>query len=335
MQDLTPDFSTAAQNQYTNIGTILSNLGIATANSRDHETHFHVYLRPPKVLAIGGTTHQLEADALPLSTQSGAGSLPLAFISNAAQIMLGQLQAPVQPEEEFMFTIDIPYVPVHDVQTVVSALAATEQSPAALQQRLEETLASTAGRKSVTVENCQDVSSLSPNGSFNSIPVLQGVLKSLGYSTKQIESGKVPTAVREAIKVTVIESPRHGTVTRFATPTNAYFWQYVPEAGYRGNDRVTFLVEVEGRRFKLITNLLVERVVDEFANPPDCEKLFSPRKVTNGIASDSSTSAPILSYGGWLAVPISYSIVPKFGNLLNTALGQATGKGASAAITLV
>ena len=43
---------------------------------------------------------------------------------------------------------------------------------------------------------------------------------------------------------------------------------------------------------------------------------------------------PVLSYGGWLVGPINYSIVPTFGNLQNNALGQTTGKGPSAAITL-
>jgi len=165
----------------------------------------HLYLRPPKVLAIGGAAHQLEADALPISAEADAGSLPLAFLSNAAQTMLAQLQAPIQPEKEFMFTIDIPYVQIQDVQTMVVALAATGQAAVAAPQGPKISVPNTTGSNNVTIESCQDVMSLTPDSAVNSIPVLQGVLKSLGYSIKQIESGKVPTAVRESIKVTVIE----------------------------------------------------------------------------------------------------------------------------------
>ena len=232
-----------------------------------------------------------------------------------------------------MFTIDIPYASTQDVQTMVVALAATGQAAPPLLVP-KNSVRSTTGSNNVTIEGCQDVMSLSPDSAVNSIPVLQGVLKSLGYSTKQIDSGKVPTAVREAIKVKVIEPPLHGTVTRFETPPHAYFWQYFPEVGYQGNDRVTFLVKVEGRRFKLITNLLVQRVVDEFASPPDCQKIFLPSKVTKGVASDVGPNGPVLSYSSWFAGPKDYSIVPTFGNLLNKAVGQTNGEGTSADITL-
>ena len=242
---------------------VLPHAQIHRENARDHQTHFHLYLRPPKVLEIGGSSHQVEADALPMRAEASVAHLPPSVLSDAAQAMLTHLQSPTQTEEEFMFSIDIPFVPAQNAPTMVMALAATGQPSAAFPQQKGEK-PSTTGSKNVTVEECQDVTSLSPDSSFNSIPVLQGVLYSLGYSVKQIGAGEVPLAVREAIKVTVIEPPQHGAVNRASTPPNAYFWKYVPEAGFQGKDRVAFLVEAGGRRFKLITNLLVHEVVNEY-----------------------------------------------------------------------
>jgi hypothetical protein len=74
MQDLTPMASTKAgslisevligwsgHNTYRNIRTTLSNLGITNRAVEPHKDHFHIYLKPPKPLDIGGGAHLLEA----------------------------------------------------------------------------------------------------------------------------------------------------------------------------------------------------------------------------------------------------------------------------------
>ncbi|HET6718198.1 MAG TPA: Ig-like domain-containing protein [Rhodocyclaceae bacterium] len=126
------------------------------------------------------------------------------------------------------------------------------------------------------MEYCQDVDHSFENSPFNGLPILHGVLSRMGYRWDDARnnfnaSSEILESIRNS-KVTVIAAPQHGTVKRDSP--GSYFWRYTPHADYRGKDKVTFLVETQGRRFRITANLLVHAVVNENANPPACEKAF-------------------------------------------------------------
>jgi hypothetical protein len=66
----------------------------------------------------------------------------------------------------------------------------------------------------------------------------------------------------EGARVSVIESPQHGNLQ--ATDDGAYY--YFPESGYLGKDRVTFLVEIDGRKFKVVHYVQMMEIVPEYAH---------------------------------------------------------------------
>ena len=178
---------------------------------------------------------------------------------------------------------------------------------------------------------CQDVESrgIPPSHSaFNSLPVLQGVLGRLGYALSKDRSDfDAPPEIIAAVlnsKVNVIVTPQHGTVARLSS--NSYFWQYTPEPGYVGKDKVAFLVEYQGRHFKIVVNLLVHETVPEdfnapFGTAPACEKVFRPGSSLNETNTDQ-TAMLARSLSGEVAVTPGGTV--RIVDLPNGALGQTT-----------
>lgn len=54
-----------------------------------------------------------------------------------------------------------------------------------------------------------------------------------------------------AIKVTLLESPKHGEL-QGETVSGVLAFMYYPQEGYVGNDKATFMAEFEGKRYKII-----------------------------------------------------------------------------------
>lgn len=317
------------QNPLVNIRNVLTNLGITNSNSRDHQNHFHVYLKPPKLLGIDPNARNLEVDVEATSAQRDISASDLSDLQVAAQAMLSGLQVPIQPEEEIMFAIDIPYVPAQEVQATLVAQA-TSVTNAKDNPRQADSKAQGTHRKEVT-EYCQDVDNISmPGGSaFNSLPVLNKVLFSLGYRWDNKKgSFNAPPAVIASIrnsKVTIIESPQHGAVERL-TP-NSHAWKYTAEPEYVGKDRVVFLVEAQGRRFKIVANLLVHHVVPEYDldEPPACEEVFPKGDAPIDPSFEQKMGTAALP--SWLRsaslIPSNYTVT--FGNLPGNAVGNTAG----------
>jgi hypothetical protein len=70
-------------------------------------------------------------------------------------------------------------------------------------------------------------------------------------------------------KVSVLVNPAHGILESFP---NKYdlgpAFSYTPENGYLGQDKITFLVEVAGKRVKVVTTLYVVEQVDDNNQEP-------------------------------------------------------------------
>lgn len=108
------------------------------------------------------------------------------------------------------------------------------------------------------------------------------VFKYLGY---QVISGdyNAPQSVRDSVKTSLLKPPVHGTIVPLGSG-EFHGWGYHGNAGYEGKDQATFLVEVSGKRYKVIINYLVHKVVDDKAVPPECERVFPQSTAPSGGA---------------------------------------------------
>ncbi len=123
--------------------------------------------------------------------------------------------------------------------------------------------------------HCADVGSLDSykGSSFNDYSPVPSVLEHLGYRwNKKRMDYSAPPAVVRSVKSGLVEAPRHGTLTL----TFPHTWSYVAASGYEGNDQVRYFVEVTGRRYVVIENILVHKTVNEQADPAECEMAFRP-----------------------------------------------------------
>ncbi len=80
-------------------------------------------------------------------------------------------------------------------------------------------------------------------------PFVQDVKKFLG-----VKSDK-------AVKVYVVEAPQHGKL--YPDQIRQNIWGYLPDSEYKGQDRVVFLAEANGKQMRFILNLLVGVVHDD------------------------------------------------------------------------
>lgn len=85
------------------------------------------------------------------------------------------------------------------------------------------------------------------------------------------------------------------------------------------------MVEVQGRNFKIIVNLLVHNGLDEYADPRPCIKAFEKSSPLNGMNNDPAA----LIDGNSIS-----SIRLDFSALEGNSLAQTLGTGPSAQITL-
>jgi hypothetical protein len=155
----------------------------------------------------------------------------------------------------------------------------------------------------------------------------------------------------EGARVSVIESPKHGNLQ--AMDDGAYY--YFPETGYLGKDRVTFLVEIGGSKFKVAHYLQMMEIVPEYAhedrqycpkgivwkisatlNPDGSNTLTSveyqsPTIDAEATTTDTAALAATLGTGILTSLAVDTSgITLNIANLEGGAVGQAVGN----AITL-
>lgn len=194
-----------------------------------------------------------------------------------------------------MFTVDVPYVAVQSAQVRLVAQASSAPNPADNATPANRTFKGTRGAK--VMAYCQDVDSTFKDSAFNSLPVLQGVFGRLGYRWDNATNdfNAPPKVIADVInsKVTVTEVPQHGTVARLSP--SSYFWQYTPKPGYAGKDKVSFVVDMQGRRFTIVANLLVHEVVNENAKPAECEKVFRKGAAIDGMNLDQTMDTSAFS----------------------------------------
>ena len=163
-----------------------------------------------------------------------------------------------------MFSIDVPYIPSQDSPVVLAhtSVAQIASVDAITRQKFDKIF-----------KNCFDVENTigAAERPFNEFPLLPGILERLGYRWDGANYN-VPPDVEAQIKSSVIETPKHGKVT--LVDAKYHIWAYESDPNYLGKDRVSFVVEANGKRFKIVLDLAVVQGINE-SDDPACIKMFN------------------------------------------------------------
>jgi hypothetical protein len=185
----------------------------------------------------------------------------------------------------------------------------------------------TTSNPNMTLGDCVDVQTPdNPNGQLGGGVSPAATLQKYWY-LKYHEK----LSIRDA-KVTVLEGSQHGAVYDRSQPTASAFgpyFEYGPNRGYLGEDKIAFLVEVDGKSVKVVTTLYVVPIAD--SKGVYC---FGDIKRINSI----DTPSIFTDLDSWLTTQLdgkfASDINVTFANLAGGTVGQTIGVGANAAITL-
>jgi Matrixin len=187
-----------------------------------------------------------------------------------------------------LIAMDVPYVPVQDTP-IVLAQATTTSTPA-----------------DYLLKTCMQGSS----GGANLIsPGMELVGELQNRSREWIRDEEIAT--REAsVKVTLLVNPTHGKLVSQPLDKGIIYYEYQSELGYVGKNKAVFLAELAGKRYRIVYNLIVSKVLDD--NYPLCPPSSQLIKLQNKPVSGASD----YNLG---------NITVTFADLAGGALGQTTG----------
>jgi hypothetical protein len=317
-------FGKASGNSYPNMKAIFTNLGINTGF--DDVSHFHVYLRPPKVQTI------INAQLLQASQGDLSGEVagnPDSSLGDAVATMLNQVRMPDGEEESMFFTLDVPYNPPSDVLVLMAQATAASITPPV--PDIKNQIKPLVG---TTITFCLDVDNISTDGKpqpgreFNGVSANNLVSPFSTESVSKKLDKRLGLKKGDVVTVTILEQPRHGKL--YAAPGAKDIWGYISEPGYVGHDRVVFSVEANGKKLKVVLNMRVEFVLDDDSERCKREKF----ELINKLDSfDPQGVAP--SFGGldtWQEQSSLNTIISaisnaslSFADLPGGAVGETTG----------
>ncbi len=151
-------------------------------------------------------------------------------------------------------------------------------------------------------------------------------------------------------KVSILDMPGHGKVVTSSNtdPKWGPGYEYIPQPGYLGADKITALVEVNGKRIKVhIKFVVVQTALDEYIDNKEAASCLVSQ--IKRIASPSEGGTSLLTQWSYVVQELASSfssfesnqyvsstsnVVFSFDNLPDAAVAQTTGEGANAAITL-
>lgn len=165
-----------------------------------------------------------------------------------------------------MFIMDVPYVPAQDTPVVLAQAA----------------VPSVTLRPDFILTWCQETESTG-----NPMSAMRGIDPANGLAQYLEERGHrfIDTATIASIKPTLLEGTKHGKLNRHVAENGAVYYMYDPIPDYIGKDRAVFMAEFEGKRYKIVVNLIVQMHVDEktpLCPEPQLIKLKSKPKPTPG-----------------------------------------------------
>jgi hypothetical protein len=138
-------------------------------------------------------------------------------------------------------------------------------------------------------------------------------------------------SVKDA-RVTVLKGPQHGVInaSNLVTELGPYF-EYGPDHGFLGEDKITFLVEVAGKRVKVVMTLIVvENSVDQGDSPCPGYIQFLNSIDAPGMATELTAWLSASQPGGQFAGNVTLNLA----DLPGGAVGQTVNDGLNTTITL-
>jgi hypothetical protein len=210
-----------------------------------------------------------------------------------------------------MFTLDVPNLPQQYAPVMVAQTHQVKNKAVAPMR---------------TMGICQPVSNY-PGAEISGSNVLDSVAAAVNYFWR-FEKRNMKEGEADA-KVTFVQLPKHGKLVDEGN--GAY--TYRPESGYFGKDSATSVVEIGGYRVKLVYFL---QAVNSVASGNRAEELFCGAKGYQWKIStnpdtplDTAALQSLLSFAG-----LDSSIRVEISDLARTAVGETTGEGENATITL-
>ncbi|MCL2020838.1 MAG: hypothetical protein FWG81_01725 [Betaproteobacteria bacterium] len=307
-----------------------------------HQDHFHIYLRPPTLVEIGGNSPPLNLQA--------------AVPSDATQGLLEETVNTTLPEE---------------IAMLESLILAYQNLPTEFAQR--PAIVQTVEQRSVGKEDydywlkgyCDVVEpeGFDPQSGVplqTALNVFPGVVIQL-YQESRRGPGITLDDLSEA-KVSILEMPRHGQLLPTSATDGALLggpgYEYKPTLGYLGEDSLTALVEYKGQRIKVTMELVVvgEMRIDNYhfsdgnsggglaldRKANDCLFKSRIRRInmapggTGQSLNDSTGDYQSWLYTAQLSALLSSSTtaLTGFSDLPGSAIAQTTGYYSSGQITL-
>ncbi len=208
-----------------------------------------------------------------------------------------------------MFTMDVPYIPAQETPYVLAQAATPSATP----------------QPDYILNTCKETESTGdPRSAMRGVnPV--GMLAA--YMENHLQR-LIDRATEATIKLTLIEGTIHGKLNPHTTGDGRLYFMYDPTPDYIGNDKAVFMAEFEGKRYKIVVNLVVSLQVNE--NPLTSEQtpVCPPPQLikVNG--------KPVSGSSGYDSGYTLGSLSVTFADLAGGADGQNIGEGANATITL-
>jgi hypothetical protein len=237
------------------------------------------------------------------------------------QTQLSQLQADfnIQQGETDMLIMDMPNVPPQAAPVLMQTAAVMQKIPS---KPDTESLYGSMGA-------CVVSPSLEKMGIGSGTSLTNGLsLYPQGTALRRLPEAVNDVALQKAAKyasVQIFQQPKHGIIV--SKDGDFYF---VPDKGYVGNDKVVFLVNIDGRNVKTVYYI---KVIDVESNPGNFDYLYNkycPQGTNDwqisANATDTTTLASIL--GTTLATTLDANttgITVNIADLPNAAIGQTTG----------
>ena len=173
----------------------------------------------------------------------------VAALQIEAQGLLDYAYSLFDTGEEIMFTVDIPYVPVQDTPIVLVQAA----TPAA---------GSATPFPDYLLKMCTEVAS------SNASQAVMNRIDPAGWLAVELGNRagvSIDQATRATIKITLLESATHGALDPKTSDSGRVSYTYSSKPGYLGKDEAVFLAEFQGKRYKVVVNLVVSK--DLIENP--------------------------------------------------------------------
>jgi hypothetical protein len=308
------------ENSFGNIKTVLSALGITVNNERTYNRKFGFSLNMRAPQKIGPATVNLLSynEALPPGEPGTGAQYLLEGSQYQVDTFLGELT---------MLIAEMPHAQTNDIDKKNTAIEQQQNNEATAPELLYGTIG--VCLVSPTLERMQPAGDSPFSNGRDIYPKDSG-----GQIFPEARFDGNLQADIEAAKVQILKQPQHGEILI----RDGFRFQYLPQAGYTGNDEATLLVNIGGKNVKVVYFIKVLDIStqskDDYENykrlyRQHCEKsewrIFFKLRNIGSVANNATHHGPNAAR----STPII-----SFGDLTGIVIGQTTGEWQDAAITL-